>query len=65
MIPLDRIVDLWATEVTELSKKYQWVQVFENKDSIMDCAPTLVHMGQICACDFLPIEVLKQHQTQL
>ncbi|MDE5003105.1 galactose-1-phosphate uridylyltransferase, partial [Francisella tularensis subsp. holarctica] len=26
-----KVFDLWASEVTELSKKYQWVQVFENK----------------------------------
>ena len=32
---ITRVVDLWATEVAELSKKYQWVQVFENKGSIM------------------------------
>ncbi|APC91683.1 MULTISPECIES: UDP-glucose--hexose-1-phosphate uridylyltransferase [Francisella] len=61
---ITKVVDLWATEVAELSKKYQWVQVFENKGSIMGCSNPHPH-GQIWACDFLPTEAQKEHLTQL
>ncbi|MBK2356518.1 UDP-glucose--hexose-1-phosphate uridylyltransferase [Francisella hispaniensis] len=59
-----KVIDLWASEVANLSKKYQWVQVFENKGSIMGCSNPHPH-GQIWACDFLPTEAQKEHQTQL
>lgn len=58
-----KVVDLWASEVTELSKKYQWVQVFENKGSIMGCSNSHPH-GQIWACDFLPTEAQKEYKSQ-
>ena len=33
-----KIVDEWANQITELGKKYLWVQVFENKGSVMGCS---------------------------
>ncbi|MDE4969868.1 galactose-1-phosphate uridylyltransferase, partial [Francisella tularensis] len=58
-----KVVDLWASDVTELSKKYQWVQVFEYKGSIMGCSNPHPH-GQICACVFLPTEAQKEYKSQ-
>lgn len=32
------VVDEWTRQVEELGAKYEWVQVFENKGSIMGCS---------------------------
>lgn len=60
---ITKVVDLWSDEVSNLSKKYQWVQVFENKGSIMGCSNPHPH-GQIWACDFLPTEAQKEQLSQ-
>ena len=41
-----RVVNVWADQTEELSKKYQWVAVFENKGEIMGCSNPHPH-GQI------------------
>ena len=33
-----KIIDEWANQVTELGKRYLWVQVFENKGNVMGCS---------------------------
>ena len=60
---ITKVIKLWGDEVTELSKKYQWVQVFENKGAIMGCSNPHPH-GQIWGCDFLPTEALKIQASQ-
>ena len=60
---ITKVVDLWSDEVSNLSKKYQCVQVFENKGSIMGCSNPYPH-GQIWACDFLPTEAQKEQLSQ-
>ncbi|WP_150468331.1 UDP-glucose--hexose-1-phosphate uridylyltransferase [Francisella sp. SYW-9] len=60
---ITKVIDLWSDEVSALSKKYQWVQVFENKGSIMGCSNPHPH-GQIWACDFLPTEAQKEEHSQ-
>lgn len=45
----------WLVEMNELGKVYTWVQIFENKGSIMGCSNPHPHC-QIWASDFLPNE---------
>ncbi len=58
-----QVVDLWAEQVTELGKIYQWVQVFQNKGAQMGASNPHPH-GQIWASDFLPNEVAREHRQQ-
>lgn len=60
---IETVVELWQQQFNELSKKYDWVQLFENKGAIMGCSNPHPH-GQIWASDFLPNEVNKEQQTQ-
>ena len=61
------IIDTWCAQLEELREEYVWVQVFENKGSVMGCSQPHPH-GQIWASDFLPSEIqikdamLKQHK---
>ena len=48
-----KVINTWADQVIELGAKYRWVQVFENKGSIMGCSNPHPH-GQIWAGNFLP-----------
>ena len=57
------VVDLWASQLTELSETYKWVQLFENKGAIMGCSNPHPH-GQIWACSFLPEEITKELKQQ-
>ncbi|MEM7283593.1 MAG: UDP-glucose--hexose-1-phosphate uridylyltransferase [Pseudomonadota bacterium] len=56
-----RLVDTWDEQLTELGKKYVWVQAFENKGSIMGCSQPHPH-GQIWASNFVPNEVSRKDQ---
>lgn len=47
------IVDTWQTETADLSKTYNWVQVFENKGAMMGCSNPHPH-GQIWAQNQVP-----------
>jgi UDPglucose--hexose-1-phosphate uridylyltransferase len=58
-----RVVDMWAEQVEELSARYQWVQVFENKGEIMGSSNPHPH-GQVWAQDFLPNEPAKEERCQ-
>jgi UDPglucose--hexose-1-phosphate uridylyltransferase len=58
-----RVVDTWANEINELEKKYAWVQVFENKGSIMGCSNPHPH-GQIWATNTLPNEIVTEDDRQ-
>ena len=60
---ITKVVKLWSDEVSELSYKYPWVQVFENKGDIMGCSNPHPH-GQVWACDFLPTEAIKELDNQ-
>ncbi|MFC1996490.1 UDP-glucose--hexose-1-phosphate uridylyltransferase [Chloroflexota bacterium] len=57
------VVDTWAEQIIELSQKYQWVQVFENKGAVMGCSNPHPH-GQIWAQDCLPNEPTKEDLFQ-
>ena len=65
-MPVDSIravIDVWAEETTELGKTHRWVQVFENKGSVMGCSNPHPH-GQIWATDSLPNEPAKEEAAQ-
>jgi len=60
---IKKVIDVWAEEIQELGKKYQWVQIFENKGEIMGCSNPHPHC-QIWAGDFLPLESSKEDREQ-
>jgi UDPglucose--hexose-1-phosphate uridylyltransferase len=60
---IDAVIDLWASQTEELGRQYRWVQVFENKGSIMGCSNPHPH-GQIWASDSLPNEPAKEERQQ-
>ncbi|MBI2060027.1 MAG: UDP-glucose--hexose-1-phosphate uridylyltransferase [Nitrospirae bacterium] len=57
------VIDTWRNEVTELSRQYHWVQVFENKGEIMGCSNPHPH-GQIWAQSNRPNEAEKEDRAQ-
>ena len=57
------VVDTWKNQCEELGKTYKWVQVFENKGSVMGCSNPHPH-GQIWAQQHLPTLVMKKQKTQ-
>ncbi len=59
-----RVVDVWAEQVVELGKTYRWVQIFENKGSIMGCSNPHPH-SQVWAGSALPDEPYKENRQQL
>lgn len=60
---IEKVVDLWADQLVELSEKYSYVQLFENKGAIMGCSNPHPH-GQIWACNFIPEELSKEVKCQ-
>jgi UDPglucose--hexose-1-phosphate uridylyltransferase len=58
-----RVVDLWADQISELSQTYRWVQVFENKGTVMGSSNPHPH-GQIWSGDYLPNEPAKEDREQ-
>lgn len=63
---IQRVVDTWAAQTTELSAYYPWltyVQVFENKGEMMGCSNPHPH-GQIWSTERLPREVSKEDEAQ-
>jgi UDPglucose--hexose-1-phosphate uridylyltransferase len=56
-----RVVDLWAEQVTELGKVYKWVQVFENKGTMMGASNP---HGQIWAENVLPNNIAREDDMQ-
>lgn len=57
------VVDVWASQVSELGSRYRWVQVFENKGEMMGCSNPHPH-GQIWAGSALPNEPAKEDRQQ-
>lgn len=58
-----RVVDLWASQLEEISKQFVYVQLFENKGAVMGCSNPHPH-GQIWACSFLPQEIINELRQQ-
>ena len=57
------VVDVWASQVAELSPRWRWVQVFENNGEMMGCSNPHPH-GQIWATDYIPNEPAKELAQQ-
>jgi UDPglucose--hexose-1-phosphate uridylyltransferase len=57
------VVDLWATQSTELGKLYRWVQVFENRGVAMGGSNPHPH-GQIWASEGLPTQAAREDASQ-
>lgn len=52
---ISNVINAWIDEFNKLSKKYTWVQIFENKGAAMGCSNPHPHC-QIWSCSFLPSE---------
>ncbi len=57
------VVDVWATQTTELGRQYRWVQLFENKGEMMGSSNPHPH-GQVWAGSALPNEPTKEDRQQ-
>lgn len=60
---INKVIQLWMDETSELGKKYKWIQIFENKGEIMGCSNPHPH-GQIWAGSSLPNEARKENTNQ-
>jgi UDPglucose--hexose-1-phosphate uridylyltransferase len=60
---LEDVVDCWRDQTAELGKKYQWVQLFENKGAIMGSSNPHPH-GQVWASTQVPTLAATEVQTQ-
>ena len=58
-----KVVDVWADQISELGPTYQWVQIFENKGSVMGSSMPHPH-GQVWALDQMPNEPFKEDVQQ-
>lgn len=58
-----KVINLWSEQITELSKDYRWVQVFENRGAMMGCSNPHPHC-QIWASNSLPNEAAKEDKSQ-
>jgi UDPglucose--hexose-1-phosphate uridylyltransferase len=57
------VIDLWAEQTEELSRRFPWVQIFENRGEIMGCSNAHPH-GQAWAGSALPNEPAKEDAHQ-
>ena len=57
------VIDLWISQTEELSARYQWVGIFENKGALMGASNPHPH-GQIWALDAVPSEVAREDTSQ-
>ncbi|WP_165699220.1 UDP-glucose--hexose-1-phosphate uridylyltransferase [Candidatus Frankia alpina] len=57
------VVDTWAAQEAELSERWRWVQIFENRGTAMGASNPHPH-GQIWTCDALPDEAAAEDTHQ-
>ncbi|MFY8193201.1 MAG: galactose-1-phosphate uridylyltransferase [Limnohabitans sp.] len=57
------LVDVWSEQTADLGQEHAWVQVFENKGTLMGCSQPHPH-GQIWAKDHLPNEAQAEDEHQ-
>ena len=57
------VVDSWAAQEKELSAVHAYVQIFENKGTMMGCSSPHPH-GQIWATDYVPAEPAREDAAQ-
>jgi UDPglucose--hexose-1-phosphate uridylyltransferase len=57
------LIETWADQSQDLSARFDYVQVFENKGAMMGCSSPHPH-GQIWASDFVPSELADEDREQ-
>lgn len=57
------VINIWCSESEQLGKRFQNVQIFENKGAIMGCSNPHPH-GQVWATEYVPDMVLTEDQAQ-
>jgi UDPglucose--hexose-1-phosphate uridylyltransferase len=57
------VIETWSSETAALGESYRWVQVFENKGSVMGCSNPHPH-GQIWATSALPQQADAEDRQQ-
>ncbi len=57
------VINIWSQQAEELGQRYRWVQIFENKGTVMGCSNPHPH-GQIWAADRVPETPLKEDYQQ-
>jgi UDPglucose--hexose-1-phosphate uridylyltransferase len=60
---IGKVVQVWIDETVALGRRFRWVQVFENKGSVMGCSNPHPH-GQIWAGNWLPALVEQEDLCQ-
>ncbi len=60
---IQEVINCFISKEIELSARFQWVQIFENRGEIMGCSNPHPH-AQIWACDFVPSIVQKEIENQ-
>lgn len=63
VVEIEKIVNVWMAEVAELGLQYKWVQIFENKGTLMGSSNDHPH-GQIWASRALPTIPAKEDDQQ-
>jgi len=61
---IQEVINVWADQISELGVRYRWVQIFENKGTIMGCSNPHPH-GQVWAGTALPNIPFKEDISQL
>ncbi len=57
------VIELWRSQLAELSERYEWVQIFETRGAISGASNPHPH-GQIWASSFLPNEAVLELEHQ-
>ena len=60
---IETVVLAWMNQSAALSAEYEWVQIFENRGSLMGASSPHPH-GQIWAIDALPTEAARESDRQ-
>ncbi len=60
---INTVITLWIDQINELIPHYKWIQIFENKGSMMGASNPHPH-GQIWASNFIPQEIQKEDSAQ-
>ncbi len=63
LVGIQMVVEAWMKQSAALSEQYEWVQIFENRGSLMGASSPHPH-GQIWAIDALPTEAVKEADCQ-
>lgn len=60
---ISKVVDMWVAQYAELSQRYAWVQIFENRGEAMGCSSPHPH-GQIWSVSAIPEIAQKELRAQ-